>query len=120
MPTVTGSLGQKPDTIGATANTIIKGSLLSSGVTDVIVTGIDASLAGVFNPLDNGARSDRVPSKGGCRPATAHNTHRSASQEKINTGQITQGQNVPSPKASKSGRIPDVSLIKTLVNGGAD
>jgi hypothetical protein len=35
-----------------------------------------------------------------------------------NTAKIPQGKNVPSPKAFKSGRIPDVRLIKTLVNGG--
>jgi hypothetical protein len=50
MPTVIGSLGQKPDTVGAAVNTIIKGSLLSSGVTDAIVTGIGASLKGVIDP----------------------------------------------------------------------
>jgi hypothetical protein len=50
----------------------------------------------------------------------AHNANRSASQGKLNTARIPQGQNVPSTKASKSGRIPDVSLIKTMVNGGTD
>jgi hypothetical protein len=79
------------------------------------VTGIDASLTGVFDPRDNCAKSSRVPSKGGCRPATAHNT---AIQGNSNTTKIPQGQNLPSPKASKSGRISDVSLIETLVNGG--
>jgi hypothetical protein len=76
MPNVTGSLGQKPDTVGAVANTIINGSLLSLGFIDAIVKGIDASLAGVIDPPDNGAKSGRFPCKGGCRPATAHNTNR--------------------------------------------
>jgi hypothetical protein len=117
-PTVTGSLGKKPDIVGAAANTTIKGSLLSSGVTDTIVTGINAGLTGVIDPTDNCAKSGRVPSQGGCRPTTAHNTTRSASQGKLNKAKIPQGPNVPSPKASKSGRIPDVKIIKTPVNGG--
>jgi hypothetical protein len=82
------------------------------------MTGIKEGPAGVIDPLDNGAKSGWVPSKGGCRPATAHNANRSASQGKLNTAKIPQGTNVTSPKASKSGIIPDVRLIKTLVNGG--
>jgi hypothetical protein len=118
VPTVTGPLGQKPDTVGAATNTIIKEYLLSSGVADTIVTVIDASLAGVIDPPENGAKSGQVASKGGFRPATAHNTNRSVSQGKLNTAKFPQVPNVPSPKASKSGIIPDLSLIKTLVNGG--
>jgi hypothetical protein len=116
MPTVTGSLGQKPDTVGAAAGTAINGSLLSLGVTDAIVTRIDAGLAGVIDPLHNGSKSGWVPSKGGCRRATAYNETRSAHQ--LNTARIPHGPNVPSTKASKSGRIPDVRIMKSPVNGG--
>jgi hypothetical protein len=90
------------------------------GVTNTIVTGIDTRLAGVIDPPDNGAKSGRVPSKDGCSPATAHNEARSASQVKLNTAKIPHGPNVPSTKASKSGRFPDVRIIKTPVNGGTD
>jgi hypothetical protein len=58
MPTVT--LGQKPDTVGAVANTTINGSLLSSGVTHTIVAGIDAGLAWVIDLPDNGSKSGHV------------------------------------------------------------
>jgi hypothetical protein len=120
MPTVTGSMGQKPDTVGATTNTTITGSIPSMGVIDAIVTGNNSGLAGVINQPDNGAKSGRVPSKGGCRPATVHNENRSASQGKLNTAKNSHGPNVPSTRDSKSGRITDARLIKTPVNGGTD
>jgi hypothetical protein len=101
MSTVTGYLGQKPDTVGATANTTIKVSIPSMGVTDAIVIGNDAGLAGVIDPPDNGAIIGGVPSKGGCRPAKVHNENSSASQGKLNTAKIPHGPNVPSTKHSK-------------------
>jgi hypothetical protein len=84
------------------------------GVTDAIVTG----LAGVIDPPDNGAKSGRVPSKGGCRPATVHNENSYASRGKLNTAKNPHGLNVPSTKNSKSGISSDARLIKTPVNGG--
>jgi hypothetical protein len=88
------------------------------GVTDAIGTGNDAGLAGVIDPPGDGAKSGRVPSKGGCRPATVHNENRSASQGKLNTAKIPHGSNVPIINYSKSGIITDARLIKTPVNRG--
>jgi hypothetical protein len=118
MPTVTGSLGQKPDTVGSAANTNVKVSIPSMGVTDAIVTGNNAGLAGVIDLKENGAKSSRVPSKGGRRPATVHNETSPSSQGKLNTAKIPHGPNVPSTNDSKSGRRTDARLIKTPVNGG--
>jgi hypothetical protein len=118
MPTVTGSLGQRPDTIGTAVNNTIKVSTPSTGVTDAIVTGNDGDLAGLIYPPNNGAKSGRVHSKGGCSPVEVHNETSPASQGKLNPAKIPHGPNVPSRKDSKSGRSTDARLIKAPVNGG--
>jgi hypothetical protein len=118
MPTITSSLGHKPDTVGAAVNTTIKVCIPSMGVTDAIVTGNDAGLAGVIDQPDNNAKSGWVPSNGGCRPATVHNETSPASKGKLNTAKNPHVPNVPSTKDSKSCRSTDARLIKTPVNGG--
>jgi hypothetical protein len=70
MPTVTGSLGQKPDTVGAAVNTTHNMSIPSMGVTDAVAKGNDGGVEGWTDLPDNGAKSGRVPATAGRRPAT--------------------------------------------------
>jgi hypothetical protein len=101
MPTVTGSLGQKPDTVRAAANTTIKGSIPSMGVTDAIVICNDAGLS---------IRQTMVQKAAGAPLRVAAGRPRY-------TKKIALLAKVPGTKDSKSGRSTYARLIKTQVNG---